>query len=349
MRVDTFLRPSTLRDVQSVAEWAEKSGFDGVGAPEITLDPFMTLTAATLATRKISLRTAIALAFPRSPMVTANLAWNLQTNSGGRFVLGLGTQVKGHNERRFSTPWNAPAPRLKEYVESLRAIWRCWENKEPLNYVGEHYQFTLMTPEFSPEPSKLPTVPIYLAAVRPRMMELAGEVADGIRLHGFCTRRYLEEVALPALEKGFAKSGRKRENFEICGGGFLATGKDEAAVAQMREWVRYRVAFYGSTRTYSPVMELHGWHDLAAKLHEMSKRGQWSEMAATIPDDVLDEFVAAGTYDNIGDAAKKRFGGLTDTIEFGFTTYEAAEGVEAALEALHDIPCRFTGQTTQNA
>lgn len=337
MRVDLFLPPSTLTQIQETATWAEKMGFDGIASPEITVDPFMTLTAAALATKRIDLRTAIAVAFPRSPMVTANQAWNLHTNSGGRFALGLGTQVKGHNERRFSTPWTAPAERLREYVESLRAIWRCWEHKEPLNYVGKHYQFTLMTPEFSPEPSGLPPIPIHIAAVRPRMLELAGEVADGIRLHGFCTKRYLHEVALPHVERGLKTSGRSRKDFEICGGGFMATGPDMAAALDLREWVRYRVAFYGSTRTYAPVMELHGWSDLATHLHELSKLGKWNEMAEAVPDDVLDEFVVTAPYEGIAEKVKARFEGLSDTIEMSFRGESSKVGVEKALPDLHSI------------
>jgi probable F420-dependent oxidoreductase len=270
-------------------------------------------------------------------MVVANQAWSIQVNSGGRFALGLGTQVKGHNERRFSTPWKAPRSRMKEYVESLRAIWRCWELGEPLDYQGEHYQFTLMTPEFTPPKSELPMVPIYLAAVRPRMLETAASVADGLRLHGFCTKKYLQEVVMPAIERGLASAGRSRSELDVCGGGFIMTGPDEQTVAKNREWARYRIAFYGSTRTYQPVMSLHGWDDLAAKLHQMSKTGQWKHMAAEVPDDVVDAFAVSATYDALPGAIESRFGGISDTVELGFedgTDRERAQDVLSRVQAL---------------
>lgn len=343
MHAETFALQANWRDVGDAAKAAEDVGFDAFASPEIANDPFIPLALAGLATQRIQLRTAIAVAFPRSPMVMANLGWDLQVNSGGRFTLGLGTQVKGHNERRFSVPWSHPAQRLREYVESLRAIWRCWEKREPLAYEGQHYRFTLMTPEFSPPPSGLPPVPIYIAAVRPAMMRLAGSSCDGVRLHGFCTRRYLTEVALPNLEKGLARAGRSRATFEICGGGFIATGKDEAAVGRALEMIRYRVAFYGSTRTYSPVLSLHGWDDLSAQLHRLSKEGRWPEMAAAVPDDVLREFTAVATYDGLCAAIEQRFGGLSDSIELGFPDGTSRGEARELLQDLRRIPARFAG------
>jgi probable F420-dependent oxidoreductase len=279
-------------------------------------------------------------------MVVANLAWDLQKESRGRFVLGLGPQVKGHNERRFSVPWSAPVPRLREYVESLRAIWRCWESGEPLSFEGEHYRFTLMTPEFSPPATGLPPVPITIAAVGKDMVRLAGRVCDGVRLHGFCTRRYLEEVALPRISEGLERSGRERRQFEVWGGGFIATGRTSDEVAKQLEWCRYRVAFYGSTRSYSPVLSIHGWDDLAAKLHEMSKRGQWQQMAAEVPDDVLHEFAAVAPYDQLVGAVEKRFGGLVDSIAIGFPD-DTPEGLARdVIEDLRRIPQAFAGFPT---
>jgi probable F420-dependent oxidoreductase len=343
MRIETFCPQTNWRDMVAAARAAETAGFDCFDSAEVTGDPFAPLALAALNTERIGLRTAIAVAFPRSPMVVANIAWDLQVNSRGRFTLGLGTQVKGHNERRFSVRWTAPGPRLREYVEALRAIWRCWELREPLNYVGKHYQFTLMTPEFSPPPSGLPPVPVYIAAVRPAMMRLAGTVCDGVRLHGFCTRRYLAEVALPELEAGLARSGRAREQFEICGGGFIATGPDEATLARGLEALRYRVAFYGSTRTYGPVLALHGWEDLNTKLHRLSKEGRWGEMAAAVPDEVLREFTAAATFDKLGGAIEQRFGGFADTVEIGFPPGTPVEQVREVLRDVRRIPARFTG------
>lgn len=341
MRIEAFAGPARWDELTAAARAAEAAGFDAFTTPEIHGDPFQALAIAGAATERIELRTAIAVAFPRSPMITAYSAWDLHEQSGGRFGLGLGTQVKGHNERRFSVPWpSAPARKLQEYVESLRAIFRCWQRGERLSYEGEHYRFSLMTPEFANRPSAHAPIPIHTAAVRPAMMRLAGRVADGVRLHGFCTRRYLEEVALPSLREGLAQSGRPRERFEICGGGFVVTGPDEAALAEGLEWVRYRVAFYGSTRTYSPVMSLHGWDDLAGELHEMSKTGRWKEMAARVPDDVAREFAAVGTYDELPAAVARRFGGLTDAVELALRPGDD-ERVPALLAELRALPTSF--------
>jgi probable F420-dependent oxidoreductase len=343
MQVQTTIPHADWRAIADAARAAEAAGFDGVTTSEIANDLFIPLAFAALATERIQLATAIAVAFPRSPMVVANLGWDLQLNSRGRFCLGLGTQVKGHNERRFSVSWTSPVPRLREYVESLRAIWRCWEQRTPLLYEGEHYRFTLMTPEFSPPPSGLPPIPIAIAAVGPDMMRLAGRVCDGVRLHGFCTRRYLEEVALPQVHAGLARGGRSRESFEVWGGGFVATGKDDAAVAKMMDWVRYRIGFYGSTRTYAGVLSLHGLDDLAAKLHRMSKEGKWSEMAAQVPDDVVREFAAVGTYDRIAGEIEKRFGGLSDAIALAFPDGTPAGLARDIVSDVQRIPTAFRG------
>ncbi|HTY16353.1 MAG TPA: TIGR03617 family F420-dependent LLM class oxidoreductase [Myxococcota bacterium] len=343
MRIETTLPLGDWRAAAPAARRAEQLGFDGITTPEIANDPFAPLVLAALATERIQLGTAIAVAFARSPMAVANIAWDLQVESRGRFALGLGPQVKGHNERRFSVPWSAPVPRLREYVESLRAIWRCWERREPLAYEGQHYRFTLMTPEFSPPPSGLAPIPVTIAAVGPDMLRLAGRVCDGVRLHGFCTRRYLEEVALPAVRGGLERSGRDRRRFEVWGGGFLATGLDAGEVAKQLEWCRYRIAFYGSTRTYSPVLSLHGWDDLAAKLHRMSKEGRWDQMAKEVPDDVVHEFTAAAPYAELPAAVEKRFGGLVDTIALGFSERTPDGLARELIQDLRRIPHVFAG------
>ena len=342
MRVEAFAVNETWGEVVAAAGRAEAMGFDYFALPEIASDPFLPLAPVALATRRIGLRTAIAVAFPRSPMVTAQIAWALQVNSRGRFTLGLGTQVKGHNERRFSVPWVEPAKRLREYVESLRAIWRCWEHGEPLHYEGEHYRFSLMTPEFSPGPSRLPPVPIYVAAVRPTMIRLAARVCDGVRLHGFCTKRYLTEVAMPAIEAGLARAGRPRRHFEVCGGGFVATGRDAETVARVAETIRYRIAFYGSTRTYLPVLSLHGWDDLGATLHRLSKEGRWHEMAAQVTDDVLHAFTAVAPYAGLKKAIAERFGGATDSIELGLPQDVSPDEARELLQDVRSIPAAFT-------
>jgi probable F420-dependent oxidoreductase len=340
MRVETAVPLDDWRSVAEAAREAEAAGYDSLLSAEIAHDPFTPLAFAALATKTIGLGTGIAVAFPRSPMVTAGIAWDLQAQSGGRFSLGLGSQVKGHNERRFSTPWSPPVPRLREYIGALRAIWRCWEKREPLRFEGEHYRFTLMTPEFSPTPTGLPPVPVSIAAVGPAMMKMAGRICDGVKLHGFATRKYLEDVALPNLQEGLAKSGRPRESFEISGGGFVATGADEAAVAESMDEIRYRVAFYGSTRSYHGVLRSHGWEDLGLKLHEMSKRGEWKKMAAEVSDDVVRTFAAVGTHEELSKAVAERFAGLADTIWIGFPK-TAAGRVRELVQDLRRIPCAF--------
>jgi len=343
MEIDTSIPLDDWRAVAEAARRAEALGFGGVMAPEIQNDPFVPLAFAATATERIRLGTAVAIAFPRSPMVVANISYDLARNSRGRFVLGLGTQVKGHNERRFSVRWESPGPRLKEYVEALRAIWRAWEEKGPLRYEGKFYQFTLMTPEFAPPPSGLPTVPVTIAAAQPYMLRLSGEVCDGVRLHGFCTKRYLQEVALPAIDEGLRRSGRDRKRFEIWGGGFIATGKDSDEVRRAVEETRYRIAFYGSTRTYSGVLSLHGWDAEAAKLHELSKRGQWSEMAKVVSDEIVQTFSVVASYDRLVGAVRDRFGGLSDRIALGFPRSTPDGLVRELLSDLRKIPAAFSG------
>jgi probable F420-dependent oxidoreductase len=341
MQVESFMPLGRWKHAGSAARAAEDAGYDIALTSEIGHDPFAPLVIAAMNTSRILLGTNIAVAFPRSPMVVANIAWDLQANSGGRFFLGLGSQVKGHNERRFSVPWSAPVPRLREYIQALRAIWRCWEKKEPLNFEGEHYRFTLMTPEFAPEPTGLPPVPVAVAAVREPMIRMAGRICDGVKLHGFATRKYLTDVAIPALHAGMEKAGTKRENFHVSGGGFIATGATPEEVAQQLEMIRYRVAFYGATRTYHSVFELHGWNDLGMKLHEMSKTGQWESMAKEVSDDVLHEFAAVATYADLKRAIEKRFGGLTDSLLMAFPG-TADPGLQTeVVRDLQSIPSPF--------
>jgi probable F420-dependent oxidoreductase len=347
MQVEAFVPLGNWKNVAAAARAAEDSGYDILLSSEIGHDPFAPLVLATMNTSRITIGTNIAVAFARSPMVVANTAWDLHANSGGRFFLGLGSQVKGHNERRFSVPWSAPVPRLREYIQALRAIWRCWEKKEPLDFQGEHYRFTLMTPEFAPEPTGLPPIPVAVAAVREPMIRMAGRICDGVKLHGFATRKYLEQVAVPALAAGMAKAGTKRENFHVSGGGFIATGATREEVDKQLEMIRYRVAFYGATRTYHAVFEPHGWQDLGMKLHEMSKKGQWDSMARQIPDEVLHEFAAIGTYADLKPAIERRFGGLTDSLLMGFPPGTDAAVQREIVQELHTIPSPFKQFATQ--
>ncbi len=342
MRVETGIPMNDLRAVGDVARAAESAGYDGIISPEIANDPFISLAFAAVVTERLRLGTGIVVAFPRSPMVVAQVAMDLHRESGGRFHLGLGSQVKGHNERRFSVPWSAPAPRLREYVESLRAIWRCWEQGEPLRYEGEHYRFTLMTPEFSPRPSGLPPIPVSIAAVGPAMMKLAGRICDGVRLHGFATRKYLEEVALPQITAGLAQNPRVRSQFDVWGGGFICTGPDADALQKSMDETRYRIAFYGSTRSYHGVLAIHGWEDLGLKLHDMSKRGKWKEMAAQVPDEVVRTFAAVGTHGELAGAIEERFGGIADTIALGFSPRTDPGLVREIVTDIQKIPSAFS-------
>src|SRR6201997_4068851 len=306
MRVFTMLPMRHWREAAPFGAAAEAVGFDALMTVELGHDVFAPLAFAALATDRVELTPSIAVAFPRSPTVTASQAWDLHANSKGRFVLGLGSQVRGHNERRFGIAWSPPAPRLRDYVLALRALWRCWEKGEKLDYRGEHYKLTLMTPDFSPEPTGLPMVPVTIAAVGEVMLRVAGEVCDGVRLHPLCSRRYVEEVALPRITEGMRRSGRSRAQFDVFGGGFVVTGPDQKTVAEGMEWVRKRVAFYGSTRSYLPILSLHGLDELGRKLHAMSLDGRWNEMAAEGPDEVGRIFAACGSYNEMTQAIDAR-------------------------------------------
>ncbi len=346
MRVTMGLPYADWKQSGLAAAQAEAEGFDGVTTPELAHDPFIPLAMAAMTTSKVELASSVAIAFPRSPMITANIAWDLAVNSGGRFTLGLGTQVRAHNERRFSVPWISPAPRMAEYVQSLRAIWRNWEHGEKLDFKGRFYNFSLMTPEFSPKPSGLPMIPIMIAAVGPEMQKTAARICDGVRLHGFATRKYVDEVVRPLLATELEKSGRTFEHFEVTGGGFVATGPDTASVQAAAEKIRYRVAFYGSTPAYRGVFDIHGIGDLGVKLHTASRSGQWNEMAAMVDDDVLDLFCARATYDKLPDAIASRFGGISDAVGVDFLPDTDARTRRKLLDGLKAIPSAFQGFKT---
>jgi probable F420-dependent oxidoreductase len=342
MRILTQLPQQDLAQVPAAAQAAEAAGYDGLSTSENKNDPFLAHALAAVATTRVSLETGIAISFSRSPMAVANVSWDLQTASRGRFVLGLGSQVRAHNENRFSVPWSAPAPRMREYVLALRAIWRNWEKGDKLDFRGAHYKFTLMTPNFTPVSTHQPPIPVTIAAVGPAMLRVAGETCDGVRLHGFCTRKYIDEVVMRELRTGMAKANRAREQFEILGGGFIATGPDDATVAKTLEWVRYRVAFYGSTPAYWPVLEVHGLHELGRKLNVMSKAGQWDKMAAEISDDVVRLFAAVGTHRELAKAIEQRFGGVSDAVapSGGYGVHQALP--PDLIQDIRRIPSVFT-------
>jgi probable F420-dependent oxidoreductase len=298
-----------------LAKMQESQGFDGLWSAETGHDPFFPLLVAGLATERVQLGTGIAVAFARSPMTTAMQANDLQLASKGRFLLGLGSQIKPHIEKRFSMPWSHPAPRMREFVLAMRAIWDNWNNGTKLAFDGEFYRHTLMTPFFSPGPNPYGPPKVFLAGVGTYMTEVAGEVCDGFLVHPFTTERYLKEVTIPALERGMAKGGRDRADYETSGTAFVITGTDqEKEVA--RGLVKSQVSFYGSTPAYRPVLELHGWGDLQTELNTLSKQGGWAEMAKLIDDEVLHTFAIECEIDEVADKLIERFGGALDRTGF---------------------------------
>ena len=319
-RVLYHLNTSNLKGVAEEARWAESIGYDGLCTEETGHDPLFPLLLAATTTSKVTLEPRVAIAFPRSPMVLAYAAMDLQQFSGGRFRLGLGTQVKGHIQRRFSTDWSAPGPRIREYVQSLHAIWQAWQTGERLAYHGDHYNFSLMTPFFSPGPSDQPSPPVFISAVNTYNCRVAGEVCDGVSLHPLCSPEYLNQRMLPNIADGAARAGRTTEQINLSGSSFVITGPTQAVIDAKKQAVKRQIAFYSSTRTYSPVLEVHGFEEVAVRLHEMSLKGQWEEMTGLITDEIFDAFVIAVGYDEVAPAIKERFGGLLDEVVFGFDT-----------------------------
>lgn len=312
MKLDTVLDISQLRDVPAAARAAERIGFDGLWVGEVQHDPFQALALAAEHTGRIELGTAVAIAFARSPAVLAYSAWDLAALSGGRFNLGLGTQVRAHIERRFGMAWEAPVPKLREAIQGIRALWDCWQNGARLNLRGRFYKFTLMTPFFNPGPIAHPHIPIYIAGVNTHLCRLAGEVADGFHVHPFHTREYLEQVILPAIQAGAAASGRTRRDVQVTVTAFAVIGETEAERAAAREEVRRQIAFYGSTPSYRSVWTQHGWEATGERLSALSRRGGWAEMPGEISDDQLDAFAVSGTWEDITARLHARYAGLID-------------------------------------
>ncbi|MFD5830099.1 TIGR03617 family F420-dependent LLM class oxidoreductase [Lentzea sp. NPDC060358] len=308
MKLDKAAVDYTPADAGSLAKSAEDLGYDGFWLAETKHDPFLALAGAAVVTERIELGTAIAVAFARNPMTVATTANDLRLVSGGRFNLGLGSQVEAHITKRFAMPWSRPAARMREFVLAIRAIWHAWETGERLAFRGEFYKHTLMTPFFDPGPNPHGAAPIYLAGVGERMTEVAGEVADGFLCHNFTTERYLREVTLPALERGRAKAGKTLEGFEISGPVFAATNDEEVAD------VKRQIAFYGSTPAYRPVLDLHGWGALHEELHRRSRRQQWAEMSELITDEVLHEFCVVGSRETVAAALLDRYGDVVTRI-----------------------------------
>ncbi|MFF7944723.1 TIGR03617 family F420-dependent LLM class oxidoreductase [Nocardia gamkensis] len=316
---------------------AEQFGYDTAWMPEIRHDPFCSLALAASRTDRIKLGTAVSVAFARSPMVLATLANDLQLYSEGRFRLGIGSQIKAHITRRFSMPWSAPADRMREYILAMRAIWHAWSTGDRLDFDGEYYTHTLMTPFFDPGPNPWGPPQVVLAGVGTRMTRVAGMVADGFFVHGFTTERYLREVTLPALHDGMLEAGRAdTEAFEVLGAPFVVTGMDENAMEECAQVVRKRIAFYGSTPAYRPVLSLHGWDDLGAELTALSKQGDWDQMTASITDEVLNAFAVVAPPDELPELIRHRFADVLTSCRLQQPTSMNNEQWQPVLAALHD-------------
>ncbi len=324
MKVDGGIG-TDLHKAGAQAKEAEAAGYSGVWTAETSHDPFFPLVLAAEHTETIELGTSIAVAFARNPMTLANIGWDLQAYSKGRFILGLGSQIKPHITKRFSMEWSHPAPRMREMILAIRAIWDTWENGTPLAFRGEYYSHTLMTPFFTPDPADLADfgVPkVFLAGVGELMTEVAGEVCDGFICHGFTTEKYLREVTVPALARGRAKAGKTMEGFEIIGPSFVVTGADEAQMQAAVTGTRQQIAFYGSTPAYRGVLDIHGWGGLQEQLNSLSKQGKWEEMGGLIDDEVLNTFAVVGEPEAVAPELHRRYGDVIQRLSF-YTPYKS--------------------------
>lgn len=321
-------------DVGARAALAEVQGYDAIWAAEVGHDPLMILAGAALTTSRIELGTGILVAFGRSPMITAMQANDVQLLSKGRLLLGLGSQIKPHIEKRYSMQWSHPARRMREYVLAMRAIWACWNEGSKLNFRGEFYRHTLMTPFFDPGPNPYGQPKVFLAAVGEMMTEVAGEVADGLLVHPFTTERYLREVTVPAVRRGLEKSGRSPSTFQISFSGLVATGGDDEQLEIAKDRVRGQIAFYGSTPAYQGVLDLHGWAGLQSELNALARSGEWEQMGDLISDEVLDTFSVVGGVQEIASRVSDRFADVIDRFSL-YTPYslslEARDEIVAQL------------------
>ncbi len=316
MKFDTTIMPENLNDMPDLAQSVESYGFNGIWIPETNHNPFLPLTLSAYSTTQIELGTAVAIAFPRSPMLTAYVAWDLAMQSDGRFILGLGTQIKAHIVRRYSGDWFSPGPRLRDYILALRAIWDSWQNNMPLKYRGEHYKHTLMTPFFQPPPINNPHIPIYIAGVNDYLCRLAGELCDGFHVHPFHTPEYLQEFIIPRIEEGAAKAGRSRADVATTCAIFVVTGKDKDEIENDKVMVKSQIAFYASTPSYRAVLDHHGWGDFQERLSAMTREGRWMEMHELISDEMLEKIAVIAPHDELAHKVKERYDGLLDRVGY---------------------------------
>lgn len=309
MRIDAAVPPVSLRRIPSIAQGAERLGFDGLWTSETQHSPFLPLSLVAQATQRTQFGTAVAIGFARSPATLAHTAWDLAEASGGRFILGLGTQVRAHVERRYGMAWpDSPVGRLRELMAAIRAFWQAWQSGERLNFRGEHYRLTLMTPFFNPGPIEHPDIPIYIAGVNLGMCRLAGEAAEGFHAHPYHSPRYLREVVRPAIAEGAARGGRSPQDVSLAVTAFAVIDPAEADV------IRSQIAFYASTPSYRPVMALHGWGETADQLQALARRGGWQEMGSLITEEMLGTFAVVCAPDELGAAMAERYRGLADRL-----------------------------------
>ncbi len=334
MKVDSGIG-FDLHKIPEQVKAIEAAGYDGVRTAEMNHDPFFPLLLAAEHSEKLELATSIAVAFARSPMNLANIGHDLNAYSKGRFTLGLGSQIKPHITKRFSMQWGAPAAQMRELVLAMRAIWANWYDGEPLEFVGKYYRHTLMTPAFTPQDTEYGAPKVILAAVGPAMTEVAGEVADGMIIHPFSNVPYIESVTLPAIERGLAKAGRSRDDFEISYSSFVVTGRDEAEFAASKKAAKERIAFYGSTPAYKGVLDAIGVGELQGELNAMSKQGRWQEMGELITDEIINAFGVMGEPGEIAPEMLKRYASFTDRTSASFPVADASErdAIIAALRA----------------
>ncbi|MGK2866728.1 MAG: LLM class F420-dependent oxidoreductase [Mycobacterium sp.] len=324
--------PSDLTAVPARAREIEQQGYDGCWTGEIDHDPFLPLLLAAEHTTRLQLGTSIAVAFARNPMLIANLGWDLNTYSQGRFILGLGTQVQAHIETRFGMPWSHPARRMREFVAAVHAIWATWQDGTRLSFEGEFYTHKLMTPMFTPQAQPHGVPKIFIAAVGDLMTRTSGEVADGLIAHAFTTRRYLDEVTAPALQAGLDAAGRSRDDFELSCPVFVVTGENAEQFEASAAAHRKQLAFYGSTPAYRKVLELHGWGDLHTELHRLSRLGDWDTMATLIDDEVLAAFAVVAELPDVADALVRRCSGAIDRVLPGFPAGMSETAIATVLD-----------------
>jgi probable F420-dependent oxidoreductase len=325
MKVDQMSYVPSVIEAGRLASEADGFGYDGLWTTETQADPFLSAAVAAQAAQRIDIGTGIAVAFGRNPLTVALQANDVHLLSEGRFLLGLGSQVKAHIERRYSMQWSHPAPRMREFILAIRAIWKAWETGEKLDFRGDFYTHTLMTPFFNPGPNPRGNPKVVLAAVGPKMTEVAGEVADGVFCHSFGTERYLREMTLPALRRGAERAGRSLDGFELLAPGFLIARDSEQERAAGIEFVRSQIGFYGSTPAYRPVLELHGWGSLQEELNVLTKQGAWDRLGSLITDEMVDAFAIVGTPEEAAAEALRRYGDVATRI-----TLALPEGAEPA-------------------